>query len=104
MISGLAERLRDLRQKNGLSQRDAAKLLEVSPSIISGYETSERTPSVENLLALSRIYRCSTDYLLGKETATPSATLDVAGLTDQQTKVLLDLIRVFRDHPTTSDS
>ena len=77
MINGLAERLRDLRQKNGLSQKDTAKLLEVSPSIISGYETGERTPSVENLLALSRIYRCSTDYLLGKETATLSVTLDV---------------------------
>ena len=103
MINGLAERLRDLRQKNGLSQKDTAKLLEVSPSIISGYETGERTPSVENLLALSRIYRCSTDYLLGKETATRSVTLDVGDLTDQQIQVLLDLIRIFRECPTISE-
>lgn len=103
MINGLAERLRDLRQKNALSQKDTAKLLEVSPSIISGYETGERTPSVENLLALSRIYRCSTDYLLGKETATLSVTLDVGDLTDQQIQVLLDLIRIFRECPTISE-
>lgn len=103
MINGLAERLRDLRQKNGLSQKDTAKLLEVSPSIISGYETGERTPSVENLLALSRIYRCSTDYLLGKGTATLSVTLDVGDLTDQQIQILLDLIKIFRECPTISE-
>ena len=64
MINGLPEKLKKLRQKQGYSQQKVAKRLEVSPSIISGYETGERTPSVEMLLALSYLYRCSTDYLL----------------------------------------
>ena len=97
MIHGLSERLKYLRQNSGFSQREAAKLLDVSPSIISGYETGERTPSVENLLALSRIYRCSTDYLLGKENSTSLTSLDISGLTDKKTHILMDLIKIFRE-------
>lgn len=51
MINGLSEKLRELRMNAGLSQRAVAKNLAVSPSIISSYETGERTPSVENLLS-----------------------------------------------------
>ena len=64
MINGLNERLQTLRKQYKLSQKDVAKALGVSPSIISGYETGERNPSLENLLALSYMYRCSTDFLL----------------------------------------
>ena len=97
MISGLPEKLKDLRTKNGFSQRNVAKRLEISPSIISGYETGERTPSVEVLLALSRLYRCSTDYLLGRNTPNPSETLEVDGLSANQIQALADLIRAIRE-------
>lgn len=92
MIIGLADRLRETRTNCGLSQRTVAKRLGVSPSIISGYETGERTPSAEVLLALAYLYRCSTDYLLGKDTKKANRTLDVAKLTDQQIKILQDLV------------
>ena len=66
MIKDLSTKLKELRMSQNLSRADVAKKLEISPSIISGYETGERTPSTENLLALSYLYKCSTDYLLGK--------------------------------------
>ena len=53
MIKNLPEKLRVLRTKYGLSQKQVADKLGVSPSIVSGYETGERTPSTEILLALS---------------------------------------------------
>ncbi len=59
MIAGLPERLRKLRLQNNLTQKDIAGLLDLSPSIVSGYETGERTPSVEVLLQLSGIYKTS---------------------------------------------
>lgn len=97
MINGLPERLKELRIKNGYSQRMVAKQLEVSPSIISGYETGERTPSVEVLLALSYLYRCSTDYLLGRDTALPENTVCIDGLTSRQTQALTELIRAMQE-------
>ena len=92
MIIGLADRLRDMRTNCGLSQRAVAKRLDISPSIISGYETGERTPSAEVLLALAYLYRCSTDYLLGKDTKKVARTLDVEKLTEKQIRILQELV------------
>ena len=88
MIKGLPERLKELRTKLGYSQRAVAKQLNVSPAIISGYETGERTPSTENLLALSYLYRSSTDYLLGRESAPAQVTVNVDGLSPKQIQLL----------------
>ena len=96
MISGLSERLRNLRIKNQYSQKQVATTLRVSPSIISSYETGERTPSTENLLALSYLYHCSTDYLLGKEKACVTQPLDAAGLSPEQVRLLSELIATMR--------
>lgn len=96
MIQGLPDRLRQLRTKNGLSQRAVAKHLDVSPSIISGYETGERTPSTENLLSLSYLYHCSTDYLLGREAIQQQMMICVDGLSPKQVQLLNELIETMR--------
>ena len=97
MIHGLSEKLRELRIKNGFSQRTVAKRLDVSPSIISSYETGERTPSTENLLALSYLYHSSTDYLLGRDTQSQQATISVEGLQPKQVHLLIELIDTMRN-------
>ena len=65
MVNKLNIRLQEQRKLSKLSQKEVAKAIGVSPSIISNYESGERTPSVECLMALAGLYRCSTDYLLG---------------------------------------
>lgn len=96
MIKDLSTKLKELRMSQNLSQADVAKKLEISPSIVSGYETGERTPSTENLLALSYLYKCSTDYLLGKSSDKPSAVLDTDGLTLEQIQALQTLIKTMK--------
>ena len=64
MIKDLPQKLKKLRLTYNLSQKDVAKQLGISPSVVSSYETGERTPSTEILLSLSYLYKCSTDYLL----------------------------------------
>ncbi len=97
MIKGLPEKLQKLRAKYGYSQKQVAEKLEISPSIVSGYETGERTPSTDVLLSLSLIYHCSTDYLLGKESTNPPIILDVEGLTDEQIQAIQNLIDSIKD-------
>lgn len=87
MIHGLAERLQTLRKEKHLSQKEVANALDISVSILSNYESKERTPSLENLVALANFYRCSTDYLLGFEKPTNSI-LDVSMLRDNQVQLL----------------
>lgn len=83
MIQGLGERLQKQRQLLKISQKEAAAAIGVSASIISNYESSERVPSVENLMALARLYQCSTDYLLGLK-KTSVINLDTSMLTNEQ--------------------
>ena len=64
MIKDLPQKLKALRVQYGFSQKQVAEKINVSPSIVSGYETGERTPSTENLLSLAYLYNVSTDYLL----------------------------------------
>jgi transcriptional regulator with XRE-family HTH domain len=60
----------------GLSQEELATELGVKHQHVSRIELGDATPSLETLLALSRILGVSTDYLLtGHEQAPP----DVAG-------------------------
>ena len=50
MINGLPEKLQQLRAKYGYSQKQVADKINVSTSVISGYETGERTPSTDVLI------------------------------------------------------
>ncbi len=83
MVQGLGERLQQKRICMKISQKEAAKAIGVSYSIISNYEKNERTPSVENLMALANLYHCSTDYLLGIEKSSGSL-IDVSMLNEEQ--------------------
>jgi len=96
MINGLPNKLRSLREQNNLSQRDVSTRLGISPSIVSGYETGDRTPSTEVLLQLAYLYKCSTDFLLGKDDSIPSFVLDTDGLTMEQLHALQSLINTMR--------
>ena len=87
MVEGLGERLQEQRLNMKLSQKEVAKEIGVSPSIISNYESSERTPSVENLMELAGLYRCSVDYLLGISSSSRT-TIDVSMLNEQQLLLL----------------
>lgn len=98
MIKGLPERIQQQRNKYGFSQRQVAEKIGVSPSVVSGYETGERTPSTEVLLSLSYLFQCSTDYLLGRQTAVPNAVINAEGLTDKQIQAIYSLIDSIREH------
>lgn len=59
------ETLKRLRLKNGLTQEDVAKALGFSsPSIVTMWESGDRTPRTEKLVALARLYKCTVDDLL----------------------------------------
>lgn len=96
MIKGLPDKLKELRMQYHYSQKEVAHKLNISPSIVSGYETGERTPSIEILLALSYLYQCSTDYLLGKVADSPTIVLNTTGLNEEQIQALQYLIHVMK--------
>lgn len=58
-------RLKQLRLDNNLTQRDLANMLGVKPTAISNYESQRNEPSFDKLIALSKYFEVSCDYLLG---------------------------------------
>ena len=62
-----SERLKELRQENGLSQIQLAKETGISKSAIGFWETGERVPSALAIITLAKYFNVSADYLLGLE-------------------------------------
>lgn len=59
------KRIRDLREDSDLTQTQIAKILEMSQTGYSKYETGENDIPTEVLIKLSNYYNVSVDYLLG---------------------------------------
>lgn len=62
-----AERLKELRLTENLSQRKLAELTNLSPSAIKQWENESRVPNAEAVVALAKFFEVSADYLLGLE-------------------------------------
>lgn len=84
-------RLKTLRLQKRLTQEDLALQLGMTKSVISAYETGLRRPSYETLILLSKIFKVSTDYLLG---VAPNnrTNVDLSGLSDTQISAVLTII------------
>lgn len=62
----MVPRLRDLREDHDLAQTQVAKLLNMSQTGYSKYETGENDVPTQVLLQLADYYHTSVDYLLGR--------------------------------------
>ncbi|MBQ4121210.1 MAG: helix-turn-helix transcriptional regulator [Clostridia bacterium] len=60
------QRIRDLREDNELTQTEVAKMLGMSQTGYSKYETGENDIPTAILIKLARFYHTSIDYLLGE--------------------------------------
>ena len=63
-------KLKEIRESRGMSQRQAALGLNLSPTVYNRYENGLREPSNVVLLAMADFFGVSADYLLGR-TDTP---------------------------------
>jgi MerR family transcriptional regulator, light-induced transcriptional regulator len=57
--------LRYYRKRNGMSQKEVADRIGVGQTTIANYETNNRFPDRQKLVALSRLFNASLDELLG---------------------------------------
>ena len=88
-------RLKTLRIKKKLTQQQLADLLGLTKSVISAYENGLRYPAYDVLIKISRIFKVSTDFLLGVEI---KREIDTSGLTDEQVEALIILIDTIRNN------
>lgn len=60
----LADKITDLRKKNGWSQEELANQLGVSRQAVSKWESASSIPDLDKIVKMSIIFGVSTDYLL----------------------------------------
>ena len=87
------ERLKELRIRSGLTQKQLGEQMDLSKSVISYYERNERMPSPDILIQLCQIFHVTSDYLLGIER---SRMLDISGLDEEDEKIVRMLVENFR--------
>lgn len=86
-------RLRTLRKERNMTQRVLADRLGLATSAVCSYEAGARFPSYEILIKIARIFRVSTDYLLGVE---EKRSIDVTDLSEEDIEILVSLSNLLR--------
>ena len=66
-MDGFARRLTHLRESRDLKKNQLAKILNVSDSCVSQYESGSSMPGCDILLCISQYFGVSIDYLLGND-------------------------------------
>lgn len=61
------ERLKQLRQKKGLTQQEIAELLGVKRNTYSDWENGKTEPNFEMVLKLADLFEVSLDWLFGRD-------------------------------------
>lgn len=85
----VADRIKFLREQKGITQTELAKLLGITRSGVNAWELGISVPSTQYIVELARLFRVSTDYLLGVDN---SATISIEGLTEKDIHLVHTLV------------
>ncbi len=66
MTNIIGSRIKNLRERSGLNQKELALKLQIANSTMSQYESGQRIPSDDLKLKIAELFNVSTDYLLGR--------------------------------------
>ena len=89
----IAEQIKLLREKRGMTQSDLARSLGVTRSGVNAWEMGISVPSTQYVVELAVLFGVSCDYLLGLD---HTATVSVSGLDDEEIASVVNVIRCFQ--------
>ncbi len=92
-MAHLGELIAELRQDNGITQKELGKILCVTSGTISNYENGIHSPDVETLIALADYFHVSTDYLLGRTSS--NILPEMLQISVAEGKTLADIMAAF---------
>lgn len=95
LIIKVSERIKNLREKNGMTQSELAKKLSVTRSGVNAWEMGISVPAVSNLVELAKLFNVSTDYIIGIE---QKETVCLDSFTDEEKKIIYGLISYFGEN------
>jgi transcriptional regulator with XRE-family HTH domain len=102
------DRLKELREEKGITQKQLGKVINISDRVIGYYESNDRFPKDEIILKLlSEYFNVSVDYLVGRTSlrspqseyvaeTSASYSLNVKGLPIEAIKMIEEYIELIR--------
>lgn len=93
MVILIDERIKELRNKNGLTQKQLAKRVGVTRTTINSWEMAISAPSCNYLAELSKTFGVSADYLLNLD---DGIKIDISDLSDREQELVMQLVDHFR--------
>lgn len=92
MLIKTAERIKELREKNNLTQSDLARLLYVTRSCVNAWEMAISIPSTEKLVQLCEVLHTTADYLIG---INDNELIPLNNYTHEEKELIYQLIHYF---------
>ena len=94
-MNSLGETIKSLRNAKRMTQAEFAERISVTKSTVSAYENGLRLPSYDVLIRVARLFKVSTDHLLGYSEKT---VLDVSGLTRNQINAVQEVVDAYKNY------
>ena len=93
------DRLKKLREENGMLQKELAEKISVDRSTITAYENGRREPDLKKTKKIAEILDCSVDYLIGASDVKPKADSEYVIYYDKEEETKLkvsDLVKIYK--------
>ena len=88
----ISEKIKELREQANLSQGQLAKKLDVTRSSVNAWEMGLSTPTTQYIVALTKLFHVSADYILGIEA---DHSISLRGYTEEEIALVLNLLQYF---------
>ena len=88
----ISDKIKELRERAGMSQAQLAKKLDVTRSSVNAWEMGLSTPTTQYVVAMTKLFHVSADYILGIES---DKSISLQGYTEEEVALLLNLLRYF---------
>ncbi len=94
----MGTKIKNLREKAGMTQTELADKLGLSKSVISAYEKGIRNPSFKVLPILAQIFNVTELYFFEKgEWKNQPVTIDISDLNIDQQRIIISLVNEFKE-------
>ena len=85
-----AQRLRELRKENAITQAGLAERMNVSRTCIANWESGERIPEVAAITYLAKLFKVPVDYLCGRVKLLDNIDFDLTKLNGKGIEMLCE--------------
>ena len=88
----LYDRLREIRERENISQNALANALGITRASVNAWEMGISAPNAQSLVMLSKYFNVSVDYLLGLDN---NEYVDISSLNNAEKEIVCSIVRYF---------